>query len=199
MDEHMETGQDALEPEALGAIGPRTSSNDANTDSHLADLETRLGERIQQEVERRFQSAKDKRWAQLERQYGALSALAKDPEPSPGIKPAKSTNGELGSARRLISQAGLSRDPEAMELLRAYQSGASGAGTRLVEGISQLALRRLSREPVKAGAVIQPGGGMAATDLRSDYQRQVRRVRPGDVAGLAELKREFRKKGLDVF
>ena len=48
MDEQVETGQGALEPEVSEAIGPRTSSIDANTDSHLADLETRLGERIQQ-------------------------------------------------------------------------------------------------------------------------------------------------------
>ena len=201
MDKELETSSEALEPKTSETAEHAASQQTKTADSSLADLETRLGERIQAEVERRFQSAKDKRWSQLEKQYGALSELAQAPAPTPTLdkRPGKQSNGELASARRLIGQAGLMHDPEALDLLRAYRSGAPGAGTRLLEGISQLALRRLSREPVKAGAVIQPSGGLAVQDVRADYERRVRKVRPGDVAGLAELKREFRKKGLEVF
>lgn len=199
MEKELETGAETVEPEVSEATDHGASNKGANTDSDLADLETRLGERIQQEVERRFQSAKDKRWSQLEKQYGTLSELAKEPDPSQQQKPEHGRGSELASARRLIKQAGLMQDPEAVELLRAFDAGAPGAGSRLLEGIGQLALRRLRREPAKAGAVVQPGGGMAAADLRADYERGVRRIRPGDVAGLTELKREFRKKGLEVF
>ena len=199
MGKELEMGSEALEPGASEAAERDASSETVDADTSLVELETRLGERVQEEVERRFQSAKDKRWARLEKQYGMLSELSKVPEPETGKQLSKGQALELASARRLLRQAGLMEDPEALELLREYRQDAPGSGTRLLEGISQLALRRLNRKPVKPGAVIQPSGGMATADLRADYERQVRRVRPGDVAGLAELKREVRKKGLEVF
>lgn len=57
-------------------------------------------------------------------------------------------------------------------------------------------------QPVaKASHVIQPSGGglPAAPDLRAEYERRVSGLRPGDVAGLMEVKREFRKRGLEVY
>jgi len=38
-----------------------------------------------------------------------------------------------------------------------------------------------------------------APDLRAEYERRVGALRPGDVAGLLDLKREFRKRGLEVY
>ena len=40
---------------------------------------------------------------------------------------------------------------------------------------------------------------VAVPDLRAEYERRVGALRPGDVAGLLDLKREFRKKGLEVY
>jgi len=53
----------------------------------------------------------------------------------------------------------------------------------------------------RASHVIQPSGGglPPAPDLRAEYEQRVATVRPGDVAGLMEVKREFRKKGLEVY
>ena len=57
------------------------------------------------------------------------------------------------------------------------------------------------RPAARASHVIQPSGGglPPAPDLRAEYERRVGALRPGDVAGLLDLKREFRKKGLEVY
>lgn len=52
----------------------------------------------------------------------------------------------------------------------------------------------------RASHVIQPsGGGLPAQDLRAAYDQRVAALRPGDVAGLMEVKRDFRKRGLEVY
>lgn len=52
----------------------------------------------------------------------------------------------------------------------------------------------------RASRVILPGGaGAPAQDLRAEYQRRLRGLRPGDVAAVLELKREFRNRGLEVY
>lgn len=43
------------------------------------------------------------------------------------------------------------------------------------------------------------GAGAPAPDLRAEYQRRLRSLRPGDLAAVLELKREFRNKGLEVY
>jgi len=57
------------------------------------------------------------------------------------------------------------------------------------------------RPAARASHVIQPSGGglPPAPDLRAEYEQRVATLRPGDVAGLMEVKREFRKKGLEVY
>lgn len=202
MDEHVESSRAVsefgLSEPGASEAAEQSSSPPAEHEDELSALEARLETRIQEEVERRFQSAKDKRWAQLEKQYGELRDLTRS-----GSETAADVGGDSGAtaltrARRLLAQAGLDADPEALNLLKGY-SEAPGRGARLLIEVAELALRRIKREPVNAGTVIQPGGGMAAPDLRADYERALKRVRPGDVAGLTELKRAFRKKGLEVY
>lgn len=57
------------------------------------------------------------------------------------------------------------------------------------------------RPAARASHVIQPSGGglPPAPDLRADYEKRVGALRPGDVSGLLELKRQFRKQGLEVY
>ncbi|UYN91877.1 MAG: hypothetical protein KIT70_11030 [Anaerolineales bacterium] len=48
--------------------------------------------------------------------------------------------------------------------------------------------------------VVPPSGaGAPAPDLRAEYQRRLRSLRPGDLGAVLELKREFRNKGLEVY
>lgn len=52
----------------------------------------------------------------------------------------------------------------------------------------------------RASRVIPPGGASApAQDLRAEYARRLRALRPGDLGAVLELKREFRHKGLEVY
>lgn len=203
MNEHVENRQTISKPGVSNPAVPesaaQSSSPQAEQTKELGALEARLEARIQDEVERRFQSAKDKRWAQLEKQYGELRELTQTNSKAVKAVDEGLADTALMRARRLLTMAGLNADPEALSLLRGYSGGGAGREERLLTEVAELALRRLKRTPASAGAVIQPGGGMAAPDLRADYERAIKRVRPGDVAGLAELKREFRKKGLEVY
>lgn len=81
----------------------------------------------------------------------------------------------------------------------------SQAELRLLRELADLAAKRNNPPAAgtahsKASHAIQPsGGGLPTPDLRGEYERRVAALRPGDVAGLMEVKREFRKRGLVVY
>jgi hypothetical protein len=184
--------QEAGEPALAAADDERTSPAEAA-------LEERIAERIQQEVERRFQSAKDKRWAQLEKQYGRLSGE------QPGSE-GRTSDGSLAKqllakVEQVIEKAGLGEDPEMAALMQVSitQEDVQGA-LDLLGDVTGIALRRAGKGPASAGSVIQPGGGKApGQDLRQAYEARKRKLRPGDVNGLMALKREFRSKGMEIY
>ncbi len=142
-------------------------------------LDEDLVELIKSEVERRFQSAKDRRWAQLERQYGDLNALAEQAKRAPD-------SGESGER------------PEAEMDDLARQLAAYPA---LVQALAGLALgsERLPQQAASAATAVIPGGGDAPADLLQAYERRKRRIKPGDVNALTALKQEFRAKGLKIY
>ena len=174
MTERVESGGDRQEPGALGAAVSADGRGEQPSPApeNLAELEARLQAQIDEAVERRFQSAKDKRWAQLERQYGELSELQKT----------LSAEQAQGGGR---PDSG--RSPESGEYLE------------LLENLTTLVLQGAKKGNVHPAAVVQPGGGAPQADLRSEYQVRLQQLRPGDVNGLMELKREFRSKGLEIF
>lgn len=175
-----------------------SSAQEFQSEESLNEMQARLEERIQQEVERRFQSAKDKRWAQLEKQYGELAELQKGRVVGRVDEAADAADSPLAEAKRLLDKAGLSNDPEAVRLLSEAKRGES-KDLRILSDAAELALRRSNRKSASSGSVVLPSGGKPTRDLRSEYEQRLKRLRPGDVAGLSELKREFRRKGLDVY
>lgn len=187
-----------IEPEAIS-----TDGRDEQT-SHT-ELDERISEHIRQEVERRFQSAKDKRWSQLERQYGHLHELSEragSSAPEGRISHGRSLDGEvMWRAAMLLERVGLGNDPEAVSLMQEIShSQDEKSYLDMMEDLVTLTLRRTGLEKAPAATVIQPSGGIApAQDLREAYEQRKVRLRPGDVNGLMALKREFREKGLDVF
>jgi hypothetical protein len=158
---------------------------------------------MQEEVDKRFQSAKDRRWAQLEKQYGELGQLqerAKDLF----SKPASQWGGALTvmeRAARVLEGAGLSEDVEAVALInKKAECEEMGDFLDLMEDLTSLALRRIGKGEGSAATVSQPGGGKAPLqDLRYSYELRKKKIRPGDVNALMALKREFREKGLEVY
>lgn len=96
-----------------------------------------------------------------------------------------------------LRQAGLERDEEALRLLRQARGGGPQEELRALADLAALALARVGS---RASRAIPPGGGgAAAPDLRAEYERRLGGVRPGDLAAVMELKREFRKRGLEVY
>ncbi|MCW5876498.1 MAG: hypothetical protein KIS85_06405 [Anaerolineales bacterium] len=113
---------------------------------------------------------------------------------------------EAGRLAEQIEQ----RIEEAIE--RRWQSAKDRRLGRLEDEVRELRLRLARREgeaaasetpppAPRASHIIQPGGGglPPAPDLRAEYEAQVAGLRPGDLAGLMELKRRFRARGLEVY
>jgi hypothetical protein len=90
----------------------------------------------------------------------------------------------IGKLVNALQVAGLGSDPTAL---------------RLVADLA--ALNPSNRTKPRASHLIQPSGGGVppAPDLRTEYEKQVMTLRPGDVDGLMEVKREFRRRGLDIY
>jgi hypothetical protein len=83
-----------------------------------------------------------------------------------------------------LKQVGLGSDPTAL---------------RLVADLA--ALNPNNRTKPRASHLIQPSGGRVppAPDLRAEYEKRVNELRPGDIDGLMEVKREFRRRGLEIY
>lgn len=102
-----------------------------------------------------------------------------------------------------LQHAGLEHAPGVQQLLQHAQGGEPHAELRALADLASLALARMAQvgQPApRASRAMPPGGaGAAAPDVRSEYARRVAALRAGDVGGLLELKREFRKRGLEVY
>ena len=171
-----------------------------------------LSKMIEKEVTRRFQSAKDKRWAALEKKYGDLSELSEQARDLisrlAGETDAPAPDGEERSfENRINSLAGLpgireNEDAQAL-ILRNQQAGDMEEYAGLVEALLRLALggggAETASPPATPATVVIPGGSDSPGDLEQAYRRRRNQLRPGDVNALTALKREFRQKGLDVF
>jgi TolA-binding protein len=129
-----------------------------------------LNAHIEESIERKFQSGKDRRISRLESEV-------------------KELNGEL--TKLLAKQGDASQSVEGNASPR---NSARNAEADEEAGISS------SLHSPRASHLIQPsGGGVPAPDLRREYERRLETLRLGDIAGLMELKREFRKRGLEVY
>lgn len=69
----------------------------------LPEVEDALSAQVREAIDRRFQSAKDKRWAELERQYGALAA-----HPPPDGEALRARAAALAEQASLMEVAALS-------------------------------------------------------------------------------------------
>lgn len=203
MEQKVENGRLAMEGEPEEE---RASTEAADETSSLAQtgLDPRLTAQIEQEVARRFQSAKDKRWAALEKRYGDLHELTAQAVERPNQVNAGEGDFHahlVGRASQLLTRTGLENDPEAVTLLREVETG---EGMReylnMLEELTEIALRRAGKVKSSAATAAQPGGGNApAVDLRQAYEQQRKSIRPGDVNALMALKRAFREKGLEIY
>lgn len=208
-----------VESSKAGLVDPEPEQTDPPRDEpasqavrslEKAGFEKQLGEMIEKEVNRRFQSAKDKRWAQLEKQYRELGELrelaevllASDQE-SPD-HPGRGDGEMQARIRSLAELPGLKGNEEARALiLRNISVDDWPSYARVMEALMRMTLGKpgtAGREiPNTAATAVTPGGGDAPADLAQAYQRRRKLLKPGDVNALTALKREFRQKGLDVF
>jgi hypothetical protein len=88
----------------------------------------------------------------------------------------------------------------ALRLLQNSEVAGNPKALRLLAELAELAQGGAAAPAARASHVIQPsGGGLPAPGLRAEYEKRVGELRPGDIAGLMELKREFRKRGMEVW
>lgn len=136
------------------------------------------------------------RFEKLEEQLEKLNGLTSQDEGTD----AEADLPALYQVLRVLQKANLENDPEALRLLRQARGNGPQAEIKLVGDLAELALRRLEKRGARASTVIQPsGGGVPRPDLRAEYEKRVGALRPGDVSGLMEVKREFRGRGLEVY
>jgi hypothetical protein len=156
--------------------------------------------KIQAEIERRFQSAKDKRWSRLEKQYETLKGIVEEGEKRAAAE-AELEIDILSRGERLLQKANLSNHPELlMKIGSGEYSKDVGGYVRFLEDVSGMILDHAQEGVETVSAVIQPGGGVVPTpDLQSQYEKAKKKLSPGDLNGLTSLKRDFRKKGLEIF
>ncbi len=116
---------------------------------------------------------------------GGLQTAPTTAEETPVSGPAQTQpESPFAQALQLLQSADLASDPKALRLLADLAELAQGGPA----------------PAARASHLIQPsGGGVPAPDLRAEYERRLGALRPGDVAGLMELKREFRKRGLEIY
>ena len=107
----------------------------------------------------------------------------------------------MARAQQILESAGMANDPQALELIHEGQYTPDVQGyLDLLGDLTELTLRRTNRPRAGAATVAQPGGShLPEPDLRQEYDQRKKRLRPGDVGALMELKREFRRKGLEVY
>jgi hypothetical protein len=86
---------------------------------------------------------------------------------------------------------------------RAARGEASEPDVQALVATAADALQRLARWGApqgRASLAIPPGGGGAPpADLPAEYRRRMAALRPGYLAAVVELKREFRQRGLEVY
>ncbi|MEN8242164.1 MAG: hypothetical protein ABFS17_09610 [Chloroflexota bacterium] len=183
--------------------------SDQNTGRAASPVPEALRELIRKEIERRFQSAKDRRWSQLERQYGELrehtedqgQPLPHEDDEGPQLSPEDRV---LEQAEALLTRLGLRGTPQAEALLE-QREALEGRGGYLdaIDQVLEIILKRAvgigAAAPSPAGVVAPSGGSIAKNDLGEQYQARKAEIRPGDVHNLTKLKREFREKGLNIF
>jgi hypothetical protein len=180
------------EPKRIMRIGPRGGKSKKKQWKPTVfekRVEARVAKRVQQEVDRRLQDAETRLAEKPALPQPSDQELANEPH-APAVS----------QVRRILQRAKLENDPEALRLLRQARGQGPQAELRLLGDLAELALRRVDKPAAKAGAVIVPsGGGVPTPDPRTEYEKRLQTLRPGDVGGLTELKREFRAKGLDVY
>jgi hypothetical protein len=167
-------------------LSPPGSGGQTSSGIHTAKARLKVAEMIEQAVteavERRFQSAKDKRWAELEKQYSSLSELAEklgevqgqpEDEPQPA-DPAVTAQDLTGRVQALARLPGLKENETIRALLLRHARPESIEDyTNLLEDLLRLGVAgRLAdennRASTPASAVI-PGGSDAPADLQQAY------------------------------
>ena len=185
-------------PSAEAGAGNQVSgqAGDGQTSQSEEALDPRVVAQIQREVERRFQSAKDKRWAKLEKQYGELSQRHPEPQGQGDDLPGWIRT----QVEKVVNQAGLVDDPGVQAILSGLEGDQDQSKhLQVLAELTEMALAKKGKGRISTAAVVLPGGGNAPHDLRQVYEQRKGKLRPGDVNALMALKREFREKGLEIY
>ena len=178
MDKIMESGgshEETILPASVdnlarGSEPDSTSQREQRQPISLQKQIDALNAHIEESIERKFQSGKDRRISRLESEV-------------------KELNGEL---TKLLAKQG-----DASQSVVGIASPKNSA--RNGEADEEAGISSSLHSP-RASHLIQPsGGGVPAPDLRREYERRLETLRLGDIVGLMELKREFRKRGLEVY
>ena len=200
MNENVETKSELEEQESVDESIVSLGNTDLEISQETENQEKEIAKKIQSEIERRFQSAKDKRWAKLEKQYEDLRDQFENNKQT-DVEKNELELDILKRSENLLKKAKLSNHPELLNKMSSgvYSKGVSGY-VQFLEDVSELILKSVDGKPENISGVVQPGGGtVPSQDLKSLYESARKKLTPGDLNGLTALKRDFRKRGLEIF
>jgi len=198
---------------AGSGTGGASTSNDVQTGVSLKQVEELL--------DRKFQSFKDKRMGALEKQVNVISErLAKDlekegydpdevkqvtdrlrksseqkseptPTPTPGTGDA-----EMPDLDKILAESGIQDDdPDIIALSqKTYQND-----TEKLRDMASFFARRLNPVAVTPAAVASPkGASIPPADLREEYNKELKEIPRGQRDAVFKLQLKYRAKGLNV-
>lgn len=113
----------------------------------------------------------------------------------PSAQPAAQATGGVDIAQKAMKKYGLSdTDPEVVSIMRDIPDAEERAFKLAELG----AVRKSAPQPTPGAAPAPIGGTPPRPDLAAEYANKLQSVR-GNVLAIAELKKEYRKKGLEVW
>lgn len=209
------------EPQASASGASSGSQPSSNDEAWIRRLETTLSDRL----EKRLQQMTDKRFDKVEKQGSDFRSFMEQVKPllEKGLTIEQATrevelnelmesyrNGKTvpaatnaqatqASASGLVEKAmkkyGLSdTDPEVVSIMRDIPDAEERAFKLAELGV----VRKSAPQPTPGAAPAPTGGTPPRPDLAAEYANKLQSVR-GNVLAIAELKKEYRKKGLEVW
>jgi hypothetical protein len=196
----LEKGEVDMEEQGSAGAGEQKQAQDTFLDKELP-VTTLTGDKTQDSKADSAQSEK-KQESPIGKLVGALQAagLGEDPLRRENTDALQNGKEKPHSAQQKeeIEVKGTAIE-KLLVALKQVGLGSDPTALRLVADLA--ALNPNNRAKPRASHLIQPSGGGVppAPDLRAEYEKRVNELRPGDVDGLMEVKREFRRRGMEIY
>lgn len=209
-------------PQVSGA-SPEAASpqSGVSVDAVVQEVMKRLDPDLDKKVDQRFKKVSDPRFADVQKVSEYLKAAGGNVEqaarnilldemiereqkvpqrPSGNVSEAEANAVIEAQTTLILEGAGIAfNDPRYLALYDQYKDRISSPQTW--ESVLKTAIDTWNKQTTPKPAALVPEGRSAPppASLQAEYDEAAKQIKQGDIMGLANLKAEFRKKGLEVW